>query len=98
MTIRSWVLKKNKKVGEYLNILSVTEFAKQLGDEKGTDIDTKQKRSKFYQDNYKYYRTIHHPQSNLQEIQINEIFGLIIFYLVLVNMIINTATNFRYSC
>ena len=31
-----------------INILSVTEFARQLNNEEGTGVDTKQKRSTFY--------------------------------------------------
>ena len=76
----------------------MTEFARQLNDEEGTGVDTKQKRSTFYWDNNKYQRTIYHPQSNLPEMQINQGFGLSTLYSVLVNKIINTAVNFRYSC
>ena len=55
-----------------INISSVTEFARQLNDEEGTGVDTKHKPSRFYWDNYKYSRTIFHPQSNLPEMQINQ--------------------------
>ena len=65
-----------------INILNVTEFARQLNDEEGTGVDTKQNCSKFYWDNYKYLPTIYHPQSNLPEMQINQGFRLSTFYSV----------------
>ena len=37
-----------------INIMSVTEFARQLDDEEGTGIDTKMKYSRFYWKNNKY--------------------------------------------
>ena len=55
-----------------INILSVTAFAKQLGDEEGTVIDTKQRYSRFYWNFGKHYRVIRHPESNLPELAINE--------------------------
>ena len=81
-----------------INILSVTEFAKQLGDEEGTGIDTKQLRSRFYWDTNKFSLTIHHPDSNLPEMPINAGFKLASLYATMVNAVINTATSFRYSC
>ena len=47
-----------------VNILSVTEFAKQLDNEQGTGIDTKHLRSRFYWNKNKYSLTICHPESN----------------------------------
>ena len=55
-----------------INIMSVTSFAKQLGDEDGTGIDTKMKYSCFYWKNNQYSRKIFHSTSNLPELAINE--------------------------
>lgn len=55
-----------------INIMSVTEFAKQLNDEDGTGIDTKMKYSRFYWMGNKYSRKIYHSASNLPELAINE--------------------------
>jgi hypothetical protein len=55
-----------------INIMSVTEFAKQLDDEEGTGIDTKMKYSRFYWKQNKYSRKIYHSASNLPELAINE--------------------------
>ena len=55
-----------------INIMSVTEFARQLGDEEGTGIDTKMKYSRFYWNNNKHSRQIYHSASNLPELAINE--------------------------
>ena len=54
-----------------INILSVTEFARQFNDNEGTGVDTQQISSKFYLDNYKYSHTICQSQSDLPERQIN---------------------------
>ena len=81
-----------------INILSVTEFAKQLEDEEGTGIDTKQLRSRFCWDRNKFSLTIRHPESNLPEMPINEGCGISHIYSTLVSKVVNTATNFRYSC
>ena len=43
-----------------INILSVTELAKQFNDEKGTGIDTKMNHSIFYWKNNPFSRKIHH--------------------------------------
>ena len=43
-----------------INIMSITELARQLDDEEGTGIDTKMKYSRFYWDNNKYSRKIFH--------------------------------------
>ena len=50
-----------------------------------------------YWNNYKYSRTICHPQSNLLKMQIHQGFGLSTFYSVLVNEVVNTAVNLKYS-
>ena len=55
-----------------INIMSVTSYAKQLGDEDGTGIDTKMKYSRFYWKNNQYSRQIFHSASNLPELAINE--------------------------
>ena len=55
-----------------INIMSVTEFARQLNDTEGTGIDTKMLLSRFYWDHNKFSRTIHHSGSNLPELAINE--------------------------
>ena len=55
-----------------INIMSVTEFAKQLNDSEGTGIDTKMRYSRLYWDHNKFSRTIHHSGSNLPELAINE--------------------------
>ena len=55
-----------------INILSVTEFARQLDDKEGTWINTNQLRSRFYWIRNKYSLTISDPESNLLEVQINE--------------------------
>ena len=81
-----------------INILSVTEFPKQLGDPEGTGIDTKQLRSRFYWDGNKYSFTVHHLASNLPEMQVNQGFSVSRIYSALVSKVINTATDFRYSC
>ena len=81
-----------------INILSVTEFAKQLQDTEGTGVDTKQLRSRFYWNNNKFERTIHHPDSNLPEMQIKEGYGTSSYFTVLVSKVINTATSFNFSC
>ena len=44
-----------------INILSVTDFAKQLNNKEGTGIDTKQLRSCFYWDGNKHSLTISTP-------------------------------------
>lgn len=59
-----------------INILSVTEFAKQLDNTEGTDIDTKQLRSQFYWENNKFTLAIQHPASNIPGAAINEGFLL----------------------
>ena len=81
-----------------INILSVTEFARQLDDVEGTGIDTKQLKSRFYWNNNKYSVTIRHPASNLPEMPINEGFSSAQKYAALVNKVINTAISWRYSC
>ena len=55
-----------------INIMSVTEYARQLNDEEGTGIDTKMKYSRFYWKNNQYSRRIYHSESNLPELAINE--------------------------
>ena len=44
-----------------VNILSVTKFAGQLGDDNGTGIDTKRFHSVLYWQDSKFKRTIRHP-------------------------------------
>ena len=55
-----------------INIMSVTELARQLNDKEGTGIDTKMLHSRFYWDHSKFSRTIHHSGSNLPKLAINE--------------------------
>lgn len=55
-----------------INIMSVTAFAEQLGDEEGTGIDTKMKYSRFYWKGNRFSRKIYHSASNLPELAINE--------------------------
>ena len=55
-----------------INIMSVTEFAKQLDDEEGIGIDTKMKYSRFYWKQNQFSRKIYHSASNLPELAINE--------------------------
>ena len=55
-----------------INIMSVTELAKQFNYEEGTGINTKMNHSLFYWKNNQFYRKIHHSSSNLPEIAINE--------------------------
>ena len=55
-----------------MNILSVTEFANSLNDDKGTGIDTNRTKSRFYWDKGQYERTFLHSSSNLPEMPINE--------------------------
>ena len=55
-----------------INIMSVTEFSRQLDDEEGTRIDKKMKYSRFYQKNNKYSRKIYHSASNVPELPVNE--------------------------
>ena len=59
-----------------INILNVAELAKQLEDEEGIGIDTKQLRSRFYWDRNRYSLIILHPESNLPEMPINESYGI----------------------
>ena len=54
-----------------VNVISCTSFANQLGDDEGTWIQTKRQYSIFTWDFGKSTRTIHHPSSNLPEIQLN---------------------------
>lgn len=81
-----------------INILSVTSFAKQLGDEEGTGIDTKQQYSWFYCNFGKNYRIIRHPEANLPELSINEGFTLSRVYRVLASKVINTKVQHEHSC
>ena len=76
-----------------INILSITDFAKQLDDEEGTGIDTKQLISWFYWDRNKYSFTICHPESNLPEMPINEDYGISQMYSALISKVINTVTT-----
>ena len=55
-----------------INIMSVTELAKQFNDEEGPIIDTKMNHSLFYWKNNKISRKIHHSSSNIPELAINE--------------------------
>ena len=55
-----------------INIMSVTELAKQFNDEEGKGIYTKMNHSIFYWKNNKFPRKIHHSSSNLSELTINE--------------------------
>ena len=55
-----------------INIMSVTELAKQFNDKEGTGIDTKMNHSLFYWKNNPFYRKIHHSSSNLPTLAINE--------------------------
>ena len=55
-----------------VNILSITELAKALNDDKRTGIDTKRMYSRFYWDSNKYQKTFKHSSSNLPEMAINE--------------------------
>ena len=55
-----------------INIMSITELARQLDDPDGTGIDTKMNSSRFYWQGNKFSRTIHHSPSNLPEPAINE--------------------------
>ena len=48
-----------------INIMSVTELAKQFNYEEGTVIDTKMNHSLFYWNNNQFSRKIHHSSSNL---------------------------------
>ena len=48
-----------------INIMSVTELAKQFNDEEGRGIDTKMNHSLFYWKNNQFYRKIHHSSSNI---------------------------------
>ncbi len=59
-----------------INILSITEFAEQFGDDGGTGITTICRKSTFFWNGHKYSRTIIHPSSNLPEMPINDGFGL----------------------
>ena len=85
-----------------INILSVTDFAKQLNNKEGTGIDTKQLRSCFYWDGNKHSLTIstptHDKPTNLPEMQTNQEFSASRMYSALFFRVINTATDFRYSC
>ena len=81
-----------------INILSVTEFAKQLNDKEGTGIDTKQLRSRFYWDQNKYALTIHHPPSNLPEFSINEGFRVSKLCQAMLSKVINVRSHPKYSC
>mgnify|MGYP001046712641 CR=1 FL=1 len=58
-----------------VNILSVTGFADQLKDDKGTGIDTKRSTSRFYWQNDQFQRTIVHSASNLPELRVKEGFS-----------------------
>ena len=55
-----------------INIMSVTELAKQLEDEEGTGINTKMKYSWMYCNKNAYSRKIYHLALNLPELAINE--------------------------
>ena len=81
-----------------INILSVTEFAKQLNDKEGTGIDTKQLRSRFYWDQNKYFLTIHHPPSNLPEFSINEGFCVSMLCQAMLAKVINVKSHSKHSC
>ena len=54
-----------------VNILSVTEFAKFLKDEHGTEIDTKALYSRLHWDRNKFSNWFNHSDSNLPEMPIN---------------------------
>ena len=62
-----------------VNILSVTSLADQFKDDDGTGIDTKRTKSRFYWDNNQFQRTINHPASNLPELPINRIRGMVAY-------------------
>ena len=55
-----------------INIMSVTELARQLDDKDSTGIDTRMKYSRFYWEGNKFSRKIYHSSSNLPELAINE--------------------------
>ena len=55
-----------------INIMSVTELAKQFNDEEGTGIYTYMNHSLFYWKNNQLSRKIHHSSSNIPELAINE--------------------------
>ena len=63
-----------------VNILSVTKFAGQLGDDNGTGIDTKRFHSVLYWQDSKFKRTIRHPASNLPELPVNEGWSIFSLY------------------
>ncbi len=69
-----------------VNILSITSFANQLGNDEWTGIHTK---SIFHWDNKQHQRTIIHPQSNLPTMPINEGFVLS----SLCSQIVSTSVN-----
>ena len=80
------------------NILSVTEFAKQFKDTEGTSIDTKELRSCFYWDRYKFKLTSCHPNSNLPVLSINERFFLAWLYQAMFTKTMNTSISCKHSC
>ena len=67
--------------GSPVNILSVTEFVKQLKDSQGTGIDTKASHSRFYWENNKFSCTFDHSTSNLPELPINPGTGAFAWFL-----------------
>ena len=75
-----------------INILSVTEFSKQLDDMEGTGIGAKQLRLRFYWENNKFSWRINHPESNLPEVQIREGYGVSSYFTAMINKVGNTAT------
>ncbi|KAL7542834.1 hypothetical protein ACHAWF_007261 [Thalassiosira exigua] len=81
-----------------INILSITSFAQQLKDTKGTGILTLQRSSKFFWDHGKFSRTIRHPSSNLPELSINEGFSLATFFRGFVSKAINPSISPQFSC
>ena len=54
-----------------INIMSLTELAKQFNDEEGTGIDTKMNHLLFQWKNNQFSRKIHHSSSNIPELEIN---------------------------
>ena len=76
----------------------MTSFAKQLNDEEGTGVDTKQKYSRFYWDRGKFSRIIWHPNTNLPELPINEGFSVHSIFRGIVSRVINPSISSENSC
>jgi len=63
-----------------VNVLSVTAFASQLGDEEGTWIKTKMKYSQFTWDSERHSRRIEHSENCLPELPINNGYGTFVTF------------------